>query len=48
MSSDTITIRIRNLGKKYKLGDPQEKNHALCDGQFREGAVQEISAGSTF
>ena len=31
MSSDNIAIRIRNLGKKYTLGGPQEQYHTLRD-----------------
>ena len=31
MSSDTIAIRVRNLGKKYTIGGPQEKYLTLRD-----------------
>ena len=31
MSSDNIAIRVRNLGKKYTLGGPQEKYLTLRD-----------------
>jgi lipopolysaccharide transport system ATP-binding protein len=31
MSSDHPAIRVRNLGKKYTLGGPQEQYHTLRD-----------------
>ena len=31
MSSDSIAIRVRNPGKKYQLGGPQEKYLTLRD-----------------
>ena len=31
MSSDNIAIRVRNLGKKYQLGGPQERYLTLRD-----------------
>ena len=31
MSSANIAIRVRNPGKKYTLGGPQEKYLTLCD-----------------
>ena len=31
MSSDNIAIRVRGLGKKYKISGPQEKYHTLRD-----------------
>jgi len=31
MSSDNIAIRVRNLGRKYKLGEPQEQYHTFRD-----------------
>jgi hypothetical protein len=31
MSSDNIAIRVRNPGKKYKIGGPQEKYLTLRD-----------------
>ena len=31
MSSDNIAIRVRNLGKKYTVGGPQEKYLTLRD-----------------
>jgi hypothetical protein len=29
--TDNIAIRVRNLGKKYTLGGPQEKYHTFRD-----------------
>jgi len=29
--TDSIAIRVRNLGKKYTLGGPQENYHTLRD-----------------
>lgn len=49
MTSDNIAIRVRNLGKQYRLCGPQDKYLMLRDAisQFVEGAVQAIQPGST-
>jgi hypothetical protein len=31
MSSDNLAIRVRNLGKKYTIGGPQEKYLTIRD-----------------
>jgi len=45
MTSDNIAIRVRNLGKKYTLGGPQEQYLTLRDAivNFLEKYVQYAS-----
>jgi len=39
MSTDNLAIRVRNLGKRYSLGGPQEKYHT-----FRDAIVNSIKS----
>jgi len=44
MSPDHPAIRVKNPGRKYTIGGPQEQYLTLRDAksQFSEGAVQAI------
>jgi hypothetical protein len=50
MSSDNIAIYIRNPGKKFQPGGPQEKYLTLRDAksQFSEITIQAISSRSPY